>query len=74
MVQGAATSSVKMSQWLWQVLDVRGTDRAVEQLGRLADGGGQALQRIEPRTLRHHLIVVVCWLVVTIGLWYWLGS
>lgn len=74
MVQGVATSSVKMSHWLWQVLDVRGTERAVEQLGRLADGGGQALQRIEPRTLRHHLIVVVCWLVLAIGLWYWLGS
>jgi NADH-quinone oxidoreductase subunit L len=71
MVAGSATSSVRLAQWLWRVIDVRGTDETVERLGRLADGAGDMLQEIEPRTLQHHLVVVVCWLGIAIGLLYW---
>lgn len=71
MVEGGAASSVRLSQWLWSVIERRGTDDAVEGLGRLASSTGQVLQKLEPRTLQHHLLVVVFWLVFAIGLSYW---
>ena len=57
---------------MWRVIDLRGTDQAVQQLGRINDETGEVLQRIEPRTLQHNLVIVVCWLVLVIGLLYWL--
>jgi len=71
MVEGSAASSLRLSHWLWRVIDRRGTGDTVEGLGRLAGSTGQALQKIEPRTLQHHLLVVVFWLVLAIGLSYW---
>ena len=71
VVQGSATSSLRFSEWLWRVIDRRGMDVTIEGLGRLADGTGQILQKIGPRTLQHHLLLVVCWLVLAIGLSYW---
>jgi NADH-quinone oxidoreductase subunit L len=71
-VDGSATSSVRLARWLWRVIDVRGTQRTVERLGNLADGAGHVWEEIEPRTLQHHLAVVVLGLVLAIGLLYWL--
>jgi len=71
-VDGSATLSVRVAQWLWRVIDVRGTQETVERLGSLADGAGHVLEEIEPRTLQHHLGVVVCGLGLAIGLLYWL--
>ena len=71
-VRQSASGWVSLSRWLWRVVDIRGTDQAVQQLGRLKDGTGEALQRIEPRTLQHNLVVVVVWLVLVISLLYWL--
>jgi NADH-quinone oxidoreductase subunit L len=71
LVQGSATSSLRLSDWLWRAVDRRATDQAIEGLGRMADDTGLALQKIEPRTLQHHLLLVVCWLILAIGLSYW---
>jgi len=71
-VDGSATFSVRLAQWLWRVIDVRGTQETVERLGGLADGAGHVLEEIEPRTLQHHLGVVICGLGLAIGLLYWL--
>ena len=71
IVQGSATSSVRLSGWLWRVVDRRATDQALEGIGRLADETGLALQKIEPRTLQHHLLLVVGWLLLAIALSYW---
>ena len=72
-VTGGGNWAVRLSGWLWRVIDIRGTDQPVESLGRLGEGAGEALQRIEPRTLQHHLVVIVFWLVLAIGLSYWLA-
>ena len=61
LVQGSATSSVRLSSWLWRVVDRRATDQAIQGVGRLTDETGLALQKIAPRTLQHHLLLVVCW-------------
>ena len=71
IVQGSATSSLRLSAWLWRVVDRRATDQALEGIGRFADETGLALQKMEPRTLQHHLLLIVCWLVLAIGLSYW---
>ncbi len=71
-VQGVANTSLRLSQWLWSAIDQQGTDRTVERPGRLADGTGRMLEKFEPRTLQHHLAVVICWLVLAIGAMYWL--
>ena len=60
------------SGWLWRVIDQRGTDEALQRVGRLADDTGETLQKIGPRTLRHHLVIIVCWLALAIALTYWL--
>ena len=70
LVQGIASTSLRLSEWIWRVIDLRGTDRAVQQLGRLSEETGGLLQRIEPRTLQHNLVVAVVWLVLAIGLLY----
>ncbi len=67
-----ASGLVSSSGWLWRTIDQRGTDEALERVGRLADETGEMLQVIGPRTLRDHLVIVVCWLALGIGLTYWL--
>ena len=64
---------MQLSGWPWRIIDIRGTDQALERRGRLGEGAGEALQRIEPRTLQYHLVVIVFWLVLAIGLSYWLA-
>ena len=71
-LERGANSVASFSRWLWENVDIRGTDQAVEGLGRLSDETGEILHRIEPRTLQHHLVVVVFWLVFLIALSYWL--
>ena len=71
-VRQGASGLVSLSHWLWRVIDLRGTDQAVQQLGRINEETGEVLQTIEPRTLQHNLVIVVVWLVLVIGLLYWL--
>ena len=71
-VDRSASSSVRLAQWLWRVIDVRGTQGTVERLGPLAEDAGHALEELEPRTLQHHLMVIVCGLGLAISLLYWL--
>jgi NADH-quinone oxidoreductase subunit L len=70
-ISRGASSSVILSRWLLRVVDLRG-DRMVGQLGRISDETGEMLHRIEPRTLQHHLVIVVFWLMLAIALSYWL--
>ena len=72
VVNGTATASVFLAQRLWQTIDVRGIQGSVERLGSLVDDTSHALEVIEPRTLQHHLMVVVYGVGVAIGLLYWL--
>jgi len=71
-VDHSASSSVQLAQWLWRVIDVRGTQGTVERLGPLAEDAGHALEELEPRTLQHHLMLIVCGLGLAISVLYWL--
>ena len=67
MLRGLTRAAVGISHWLWRF------DGALMRIGHLGDGAGEALQRVEPRTMRHHSAIVVCGLVVAIALSYWLA-
>jgi NADH-quinone oxidoreductase subunit L len=71
-VDGTASVSVRLADWLWRVVDVRATEKTIHRLGQLVDDTGHGFQQIEPRTLQHHLVVVVGWLALAIGVAYWL--
>jgi len=50
-----------------------GTMKSVERLGRGVDVSGHTLQELQPRTLQHDLLVVVFWLAVALGFFYWIA-
>jgi len=50
---------------------VRGVDRVAEEVGRQSDETGRRLARFEPRTLQHHILVMIVWLVLGLVIFYW---
>jgi len=64
------TSSFTTARWLWKI-DVRGVDRVAEEVGRQSDETGRRLARFEPRTLQHHILVMIVWLVLGLVIFYW---
>ena len=58
--RATASLFVRVSSWLGRVVERKVTD--------------EALQRTGPRTLRHHLVLIVCWLSLAIGLTYLLAN
>jgi hypothetical protein len=72
MVVGVGGSSVGLGRWLWRVVDVRWLSYNVRQILKGADVAGQILQETETRTIQHHLLVMVFWLVSAICLLYFL--
>ena len=71
-VIGLGGSSVGLGRWLWRVVDIRWLESNIGQVLKKADSAGLALQEAESRTLQHHLLVMVFWLVSAIGLLYFL--
>ena len=71
-VGGVGRLSLKMAMWLWQIVDIKGLDRVFGGIGRHSDTTGRALSRVEPRSLQHHILVLILWMVVGIGLFFWL--
>ncbi len=65
---------LRISDWLWQVVDRQGANGAVRESARPAAKAGDAPARPGPRTLRHHLVIIVCWLSLAIGLTYLLAN
>jgi len=70
-VERTGSQSVGLARWLWEVIDVRRIEKNVERIGHAADATGHKLQDVEPRTLQHHLLVLIFWLVVAIVFFYW---
>ena len=70
----AASLLMRISNWLWRLVDRGGTEATAETAARQSEGTGEARPRTGPRTLRHHLVIIVCWLALAIGLTYWLAN
>jgi len=71
-VVGIGDQTASFARWLWKFFDIQRIEENVEPLGPEADATGHMLQRVEPRTLQHHLLGIIIWLVAAIGLFYWL--
>jgi len=71
-VVGMGDRTTSVARWLWKFFDIQRIEENVEPLGREADATSHMIQRVEPRTLQHHLLGIIIWLVGAIGLFYWL--
>ena len=71
VVVGVGKQSVGIANWLWKIIDIKVLDKNVDRLKEQAEVAGDAIQEVEPRTLQHHLLVMIFWLIVGMGLLYW---
>ena len=71
-VKGSGSQSVGLARWLWESVDVRRIEKSSDQIGHAADASGKKLNDVEPRTIQHHLVVLITWLVVAILFFYWI--
>ena len=72
LVVSVGNRSVGVAQRM-ERFDREGTAGGVDQVGRGLDASGRKLQGLQPRTLRHDLLVVVFWLAVALGFFYWIA-
>jgi len=72
-VTDLGASSLTTARWLWR-FDVRGIERAAEEVGRQGDETGHRLARLEPRTLQHHILLMIAWLVIGLAIFYWFAG
>jgi NADH-quinone oxidoreductase subunit L len=73
-VDNVGTGSVSIARWLGRIVDTGGISKTVDGVGRGVDATGHAAKRMEPRTLQHHLLVVVLWLVAALAFFYMLAG
>jgi len=73
VVVGLGERTVGMANWLWRVSTFRVHKQSIQNEGTVTQTPDAALQEFEPRTLQHHLLVMIFWLIVAIGLFYWLA-
>jgi len=71
-VENTGGRSLSLARWRREAVDVRRIEKSAEQIGRAAAATGHKLRDVEPRMLQQHLLVLVTWLVVAIGFFYWL--
>ena len=72
-VEKTGSESVSLARILWEKVDVRRIGKSSEDIGRAASATGLKLQDVEPRTLQHHLLVLILSLVLAIAFFYWLA-
>ena len=54
-----------------KLIDIKVIDKNVNRLGDQAGSAGDMMRELEPRTLQHHLLVMIFWLIVGMGLLFW---
>lgn len=72
VVVGIGQRSLGIANWLWKRIEIKVLDKNVIRAGNQAASTGNMMQELEPRTLQHHLLVMIFWLIVGIGLLFWL--
>ena len=71
VVVGIGQQSVGIANWLWKIIDIKVLEKNVNRVGEKAEGTGDMMRELEPRTLQHHLLVMIFWLIVGMGLLFW---
>ncbi len=70
VVTGTGEQTMSAARWLWQHVEMHKIEEPVEHVPHEADVTEQ-MWDVTPRTLRHHLLVMIFWLIIAIGLFYW---
>ncbi len=71
VVVGIGQRSLGIANWLWKSIEIKVLDKNVNRAGNQAETTGHLMQELEPRTLQHHLLVMIFWLILGIGLLFW---
>ena len=71
VVVGVGKQNLGFAHWLWKMVEVKVLDKKVNRLGDQAEATGDMMRELEPRTLQHHLLVMIFWLIVGMGLLFW---
>jgi NADH-quinone oxidoreductase subunit L len=71
VVVGIGQQSMGIANWLWKIIDIKVLDKHVNRQRVQAEAAGDMRQELEPRTLQHHLLVMIFWLIVGMGLLFW---
>jgi len=71
VVVGIGQQSIGIANWLWKIIDIKVLDKKVNRGGEQAEAAEDMMREMEPRTLQHHLLVMIFWLIVGMGLLFW---
>lgn len=71
VVVGIGKQSIGVANWLWKIIDIKVLDKNVDRLGGQAEVTAEMMRELEPRTLQHHLLVMIFWLIVGMVLLFW---
>jgi NADH-quinone oxidoreductase subunit L len=71
VVVGVGKQNLGIANWLWKMVEVKVLDKNVSRVGDEAEATGDMMRELEPRTLQHHLLVMIFWLIVGMGLLFW---
>jgi NADH-quinone oxidoreductase subunit L len=66
VVVGIGKQSIGIANWLWKSIDIKILDKNVNRVGDQAEAAGDMMRELEPRTLQHHLLVMIFWLIIGI--------
>jgi NADH-quinone oxidoreductase subunit L len=66
VVVGIGKQSIGIADWLWKSIDIKILDKNVNRVGGQAEAAGDMMRELEPRTLQHHLLVMIFWLIIGI--------
>ncbi len=72
LVVSIGNRSVGVARRMEQIGRMEGA-KNIDRVGKGVDASGQTLQGIQPRTLQHDLLIVVFWLAVALGIFYWVA-
>jgi hypothetical protein len=64
VVVGIGKQSIGIANWLWKSIDIKILDKNVNRVGDQAEATGEMMRELEPRTLQHHLLVMIFWLII----------
>jgi NADH-quinone oxidoreductase subunit L len=71
VVVGIGKQSIGIANWLWNLIEIKVLDKNVNRLADQTEATGDLMREMEPRTLQHHLLVMIFWLIVGMGLLFW---
>ena len=64
IVVGIGKQSLGIANWLWKSFDIKILDKNTIRIGGQVEATGDTMRELEPRTLQHHLLVMIFWVII----------